>query len=221
MITQCKSLKVRYDTTYIYDRFSVITYAYLLLWIVKNTCYNYREFGLEDYLWRIPHTWHLLLKLVWRELDIMAMKNWKKIYLSVPRGHELESALYVLFTLSPSHALLKKHFLYSFTLVLTPQLSVRYAIISRNFNEHTTKPISLLSFDKKVQFPTRHRALLNHGHLNHPSIFATRKRVRRRTYLSFIYHLSYQLSELCLKYTPRSTTRISSYSLVEWQINET
>ncbi len=54
-----------------------------LVW--KNACLNYREFDLEGDLVGVPHTWNLsaqsfirLLKLVWREYDIVAMNEWKK-----------------------------------------------------------------------------------------------------------------------------------------------
>ncbi len=53
-----------------------------LVW--KNACLNYREFDLEGDLVGVPHTWYLsaqsfitLLKLVWREYDIVAMNEWK------------------------------------------------------------------------------------------------------------------------------------------------
>ncbi len=53
-----------------------------LVW--KNACLNYREFDLEDDLVGVPHTWYssaqsfiTLLKLVWREYDIVAMNEWK------------------------------------------------------------------------------------------------------------------------------------------------
>ncbi len=48
----------------------------------KNACLNYREFDLEGDLVGVPHTWYLsaqsfiiLLKLVWREYDIVAMNE--------------------------------------------------------------------------------------------------------------------------------------------------
>ncbi len=54
-----------------------------LVW--KNACLNYREFDLEGDLVGVPHTWYLfaqsfirLVKLVWREYDIVAMNEWKK-----------------------------------------------------------------------------------------------------------------------------------------------
>ncbi len=54
-----------------------------LVW--KNACLNYREFDLEGDLVGVPHKWYLsaqsfirLLKLVWREYDIVAMNEWKK-----------------------------------------------------------------------------------------------------------------------------------------------
>ncbi len=139
----------------------------------------------------VPHTWQLsglsfitMLKLVWRDLGMVAIKIIEKRYLPVHRGHELETALYVLFTLPHSHALLKKPLFYSFTVVLTPQLSEPHAL---DFKHYCTRALSLLSFDNKVLFPTRHRALLDHGHFNHPSLFATRKRVRRSTSSSCSY----------------------------------
>ncbi len=53
-----------------------------LVW--KNACLNYREFDLEGDLVGVPHSWCLsaqsfirLLKLVWREYDIVAMNEWK------------------------------------------------------------------------------------------------------------------------------------------------
>ncbi len=69
-----------------------------LVW--KNACLNYREFDLEGDLVGVPHTWYLsaqyfirLLKLVWREYDIVAMNEWKR-NMSVCRGHELANALF-------------------------------------------------------------------------------------------------------------------------------
>ncbi len=54
-----------------------------LVW--KNAYLNYREFDLEDDLVGVPHTWCLwaqpfitLLKIVWREYDIVAVNEWKK-----------------------------------------------------------------------------------------------------------------------------------------------
>ncbi len=54
-----------------------------LVW--KNACLNYREFDLEGDPVGVPHTWYLLtqsfirlVKLVWREYDIVAMNEWKK-----------------------------------------------------------------------------------------------------------------------------------------------
>ncbi len=54
-----------------------------LVW--KNACFNYREFDLEGDLVGVPHTWYLsaqsfisLLKLVWREYDIVTMNELKK-----------------------------------------------------------------------------------------------------------------------------------------------
>ncbi len=54
-----------------------------LVW--KNACLNYRKFDLEGDLVGVPHTWYLsaqsfirLLKLVWREYDIVAMNEWQK-----------------------------------------------------------------------------------------------------------------------------------------------
>ncbi len=53
--------------------------------VCKNACLNYREFDLEGDLVGVPHTWYSstqsfiwLLKLVWREYDIVAMNEWKK-----------------------------------------------------------------------------------------------------------------------------------------------
>ncbi len=50
--------------------------------VSKNACLNYREFGLEDDLVGVPHTWYLsaqsfitLLKLVGRQYDIVAMNE--------------------------------------------------------------------------------------------------------------------------------------------------
>ncbi len=54
-----------------------------LVW--KDACLNYREFDLEGDPVGVPHTWYLsaqsfirLLKLVWREYDIVSMNEWKK-----------------------------------------------------------------------------------------------------------------------------------------------
>ncbi len=54
-----------------------------LVW--KTACFNYREFDLEDDLVGVPHTCDLSgqsfkrqFKLVWGELDMVAINNWKK-----------------------------------------------------------------------------------------------------------------------------------------------
>ncbi len=55
-----------------------------LVW--KYGCFNNLEFDIEGDLVGVPHTCYLSgqsfietpLKLVWRELDMMAMNNWKK-----------------------------------------------------------------------------------------------------------------------------------------------
>ncbi len=85
MIKQSESLQTRYGTTCIYDRHYIRTHVYVFLFCVKNACLNYREFDLEGDLVGVPHTWYLsaqsfitLLKLVWREFDIVAMNEWKK-----------------------------------------------------------------------------------------------------------------------------------------------
>ncbi len=92
MIKQSTPLQTRYDTTYIYDRYYIRTHVYVFLLSVKNACLNYREFDLEGDLVGVPHTWHLsaqsftrLLKLVWREYDIVAMNDWKKKCVGLPR----------------------------------------------------------------------------------------------------------------------------------------
>ncbi len=58
------------------------TDVYVFIFSVKNACFSYREFSLERDLVGVPHTWYLLgqffitrLKLVWRDLDMMAMNN--------------------------------------------------------------------------------------------------------------------------------------------------
>ncbi len=86
MIKQSKPLQTRYDMTYIYDRYYIRTHVYMFLFNVKKkTCLNYCEFDLEGDLVGVPHTWNLsaqpfitLIKLVWREYDIVAMNEWKK-----------------------------------------------------------------------------------------------------------------------------------------------
>ncbi len=52
---------------------------------MKKRVLNYREFDLEGDLVGVPHTWYLsaqsfirLLKLAWREYDIVAMNEWKR-----------------------------------------------------------------------------------------------------------------------------------------------
>ncbi len=71
MIKHSKPLQTRYDTTFIYDRYSRRTHVYVFLLSVKKTCLNYREVDLEGDLVGVPHTWYLsaqsfirLLKLV-------------------------------------------------------------------------------------------------------------------------------------------------------------
>ncbi len=71
MIKQSKPLQTRYDMTYIYDRYYIITHVFMFLLVLKNACLNYREFDLEGDLVGVPHTWYLsaqsfitLLKLI-------------------------------------------------------------------------------------------------------------------------------------------------------------
>ncbi len=59
-----------------------------LVW--KNACLNNREVDLKGDLVGVHHTWYLsaqsfirLLKLVWREYDIVAMNEWKKKYVDL------------------------------------------------------------------------------------------------------------------------------------------
>ncbi len=61
-----------------------------LVW--KNASLNYREFDLEGDLVGVLHTWYLsaqsfirLIKLVWREYDIVAMNEWKKKWVGLQR----------------------------------------------------------------------------------------------------------------------------------------
>ncbi len=61
-----------------------------LVW--KNACLNYREFDLEGDLVGVPHTWYLsaqpfitLIKLVWRQYDIVAMNEWRKKWVGLQR----------------------------------------------------------------------------------------------------------------------------------------
>ncbi len=70
---------------YIYIYIYIKRYIYEKKTCEKNTCLNYREFDLEVDLVGIPHKWNLLaqsfitlLKLVWREEDIVAINEWKK-----------------------------------------------------------------------------------------------------------------------------------------------
>ncbi len=86
MIKQSKLLQTIYDTTCIYDRYYKRTHVYVFLFSVKkNACLNYREFDLEGDLVGVPHTWYLLaqsfitlLKIVWREQDMVALNEGKK-----------------------------------------------------------------------------------------------------------------------------------------------
>ncbi len=45
MIKQSESLRTKYDSTYINDKY--VVYAYVLLLVWKDACFNYREFDLE------------------------------------------------------------------------------------------------------------------------------------------------------------------------------
>ncbi len=81
---QTPSNKIWYDT-YIRQIWYKNTCLCVPFLVWKNACFNYREFDLEGYLVGVPHTWYLsaqcfirLLKLVWREYDIVAMNEWKK-----------------------------------------------------------------------------------------------------------------------------------------------
>ncbi len=69
-----------YTTDNIYEHMCICSF---LVW--KNECLNYREFDLEGDLVGVPHTWYLsaqpfitLIKLVWRQYNIVAMNEWKK-----------------------------------------------------------------------------------------------------------------------------------------------
>ncbi len=59
MITQSKSLQIRYDRTFIYDIYDIRTHAYSFLFSVKNACLNYCEFDLEGDLVGVLHSWYL------------------------------------------------------------------------------------------------------------------------------------------------------------------
>ncbi len=58
MIKQSKPLQTRCNTRYIHDRYYIRTYVYVFLFSVKNACFNYREFDLEDVPVGVPHTWY-------------------------------------------------------------------------------------------------------------------------------------------------------------------
>ncbi len=58
----------------------------------KHACLNYREFDLESDLVGTPHSENLsdqsfitLLKLAWRECDLVAINNWKKTNVGLQR----------------------------------------------------------------------------------------------------------------------------------------
>ncbi len=63
-----------------------------------------------------------------------------------------------------------------FIAFLTPLLSDSLALVSGDFNKFSTRPFSLLGLENIVQFPTRDQAYLDHVYVNHPSLFATRRR---------------------------------------------
>ncbi len=64
----------------------------------------------------------------------------------------------------------------TFIAFLTPLLSDSLALISGDFNKFSTGPLSLIGLDNIIQFPTRVQAYLDHVYVNHPSLFATRRR---------------------------------------------
>ncbi len=74
------TLSCIYTTDITYEHMYMCSF---LVW--KNAWLNYREFDLQGDLVGVPHTWFLsalsfitLLKLVWREWDMVAMNEWKK-----------------------------------------------------------------------------------------------------------------------------------------------
>ncbi len=64
----------------------------------------------------------------------------------------------------------------SLTTFLTPQLSESLVLVSGDFIKFSTRPLTHLGLDNIVHFPTRDQAYLDHVFVNHPSLFATRRR---------------------------------------------
>ncbi len=85
-----------------------------LVW--KIACLNYREFDLEGDLVGVPHTWYLsaqsfitLLKLVWREYDIVAMNEWKKKCVGLTRTWVSKRTVLCIYLLCQSSCLGCQH----------------------------------------------------------------------------------------------------------------
>ncbi len=72
-------------------------------------------------------------------------------------------------------------FFYTFT-AFTPQLSESFALVSRDFNTFSTRSLTLLGLGNIAQFPSRDQAYSDHVYVNHPSLFAIRRRAL------FYYH---------------------------------
>ncbi len=91
MVKQSNPLQTRYDRTYVYDRYYIRTHIYVFLFSVKKTrVWVIASLTLKVTLGGVPHTWYLsaqsfitLLKLVWREKDMVAMNEWKKKYVGL------------------------------------------------------------------------------------------------------------------------------------------
>ncbi len=120
-----------------------------LVW--KNACLNYREFDLEGDLVRVPRTWYLsaqslirLLKLLWREYDIVAMNEWKKKCVGLQRTWVSERTVYTVVAWTANdncwHKLVKMR-IYFHTRTLATEspmtkISLRLSTQVTNYSKH-------------------------------------------------------------------------------------
>ncbi len=104
MIKQSKPLQTRYDTTYIYDRYYVRTHVYVFLLSVKKTrVWIIASLTLKVILWGYPihgflsaQSFIRLVKLVWREYDIVVMNEWKKKCVGLQRTWVSKRTVYLI-----------------------------------------------------------------------------------------------------------------------------
>ncbi len=99
---QSKPLQTGYDTTYIYDRYYIRTHVYVFLFSVKKCVFELPQVwpwrwpcGGTPYMVFIGPVFRQLLKLVWREYDIVAMNEWKKKCVGLQRTWVSKRTVYL------------------------------------------------------------------------------------------------------------------------------